>query len=227
MEWGKIRAVIFDVDGTLYDQGRLRVRMMRDLAAYYLTRPHRWKDLLILHQFRLLREEMAASPETEGNQLITQYQWTAERTRTPVERVEWCVREWILSHPLPYLSSCRYPGLLEFCEHLQQRSIRLAAFSDYPGVEKLRALKLPEMMAVCSTDPEVDALKPDPKGLLLTVEKLSVPIDACLFIGDRDDRDGECARRVHMSYIIKSNNSLNSNQFCCYWELDRQLTQCL
>jgi beta-phosphoglucomutase-like phosphatase (HAD superfamily) len=222
VEWKKVQAVIFDVDGTLYDQRRLRVMIIRDLITHYLMRPHRWRDLLILHQFRLLHEEMATSPGMEGNQLMAQYHRTSERTRTSVDRVKWCVQKWILSHPLTYLSRCRYPGLLQFCQHLQKCSIRLAVFSDYPAAAKLHALGLPDMIAVCSMDPEVKAIKPDPKGLLLTVEKLNVPISACLFIGDRDDRDGECARRLNMPYLIKSKRFRGNNQFRSYEELDRQ-----
>jgi phosphoglycolate phosphatase/putative hydrolase of the HAD superfamily len=55
---------------------------------------------------------------------------------------------------------------------------------------------------VSSTDPEIDRLKPDPKGLLFIAEKLNVSVDECLFIGDRPELDGACAIKANMPYLI-------------------------
>jgi len=55
---------------------------------------------------------------------------------------------------------------------------------------------------VSATDADVDWLKPDPKGLIIPASKLKTPVKECLFIGDRDDMDGECARRAGMPYLI-------------------------
>ena len=49
------RAVIFDMDGTLYYQLPLRLRMGGKLAAYYLRHPLRYKELLAVKTFREIR----------------------------------------------------------------------------------------------------------------------------------------------------------------------------
>lgn len=225
VDWHKIQAVIFDVDGTLYNQKLLRLLMLRDLLAYCLMRPDQWKDLLILHRFRLLREEMTNSYHNNENLLKIQFRLTAGKTCVPIKRVEECIEKWIMVYPLKYLRSLRYPDVLDFYNDLRESSIKLAAFSDYPAVEKLRALGMSEMIVVCTTDPEVNSMKPDTKGLLLLVEKLNVPIDACLLIGDREERDGECARRISMPYLIKTNNTDGINHFKCYRELSESFRQ--
>jgi phosphoglycolate phosphatase/putative hydrolase of the HAD superfamily len=45
-------------------------------------------------------------------------------------------------------------------------------------------------------------MKPDPKALHYITRKLKVDIKQCVFIGDRDELDGACARSVAMPYII-------------------------
>ena len=225
IDWHKIQAVIFDVDGTLYRQRPLRLLMLRELSAYFLMRPDRWKDLIILHKFRSLRKETTTNYNNNINLLKAQFHLTAEKAGVPVERVEACVEKWIMVRPLKYLKSLRYPGLLEFYNDLRKSSIKLAAFSDYPIVEKLRVLDMSEMIPVCSTDSDVNSMKPNTKGLLLVVKKLNVSVDACLFIGDQDERDGECARKIGMPYLIKTNNYNLLNGFKYYEDLNEAFRQ--
>lgn len=65
------RAVIFDMDGTLYYQLPLRLRMAGKLAAYYLRHPFRYKELLAVKTFREIREHSGSTkhnnPINDGN----------------------------------------------------------------------------------------------------------------------------------------------------------------
>jgi FMN phosphatase YigB (HAD superfamily) len=85
------------------------------------------------------------------------------------------------------------------------------------------ALSLEVDVMVSSTDAEVDRLKPDPKGLILAASKLKTPLKECLFIGDRDDKDGECARRAGMPYLILNRRRRNCspNSFNTFTEIIR------
>ena len=56
-DWDGVRLVVFDVDGTLYRQRPLRLRMARDLALHALTRLD-LRTLAVLQRFRHLREEL-------------------------------------------------------------------------------------------------------------------------------------------------------------------------
>jgi len=56
---------------------------------------------------------------------------------------------------------------------------------------------------VAATDEGIDALKPHPAGIESIMLAQQLSSDECLFIGDRDDRDGECARRVGMPYLLR------------------------
>ena len=41
MNWDDVEGFIFDIDGTLYSQGKVRSRMLVRLMKYYLVRPAR------------------------------------------------------------------------------------------------------------------------------------------------------------------------------------------
>ena|SRR3989338_3944140 len=218
VNWRRIRGIVFDVDGTLYDAYKLRRRLLRELLGYYLLRPWKVQDVRILRDFRYVRE--LRCNDTPSDLESAQYVWTSEMCGASPERVHQVVQEWIFRRPLRHLAACRYPGLLELIVELDRREIKTAFFSDYPAKEKLAALGLSPCPAFCATDINVNRLKPDPKSLLLAAQVLGVPVSDCLCIGDRDDRDGEAARRAGMEYLLlKRNRSRSKKTFQSYFQL--------
>jgi len=220
VDWRRIKVVIFDVDGTLYTQSKLRKKMLFSLLAYYALRPWRLKEMLMLQHFRHEREKRPgyAGPDLEN----AQYLWCAERGNYDVAQIKKVVAQWIFNYPNRYLAGCTYPGTKSFFEALQQNNIKIAIYSDYKAHDKLKAMGLPADMVVSSTDPHIDRLKPDPRGLLYIAEQLKVAPQECLFIGDRPELDGECAIRANMPYLIVEKKPLNIFDF--YTNLKQELT---
>ena len=224
INWSKVEVVIFDVDGTLYDQRKLRRYMLVDLLKYSIMNPQRLNELKIIKDFRKERENHTFDVENDIEN--AQYNWGAQASGVSSEKVRNVVEKWIFNAPLKYIPHCRYSGVLEFVGNLCNREIATAVFSDYPAKEKLSALGLSPCCIVCSTDKNVDKLKPDTKGLFIIVETLGVSVEHCLFIGDRDERDGECARKAGMPYLILERASSRTNfQFQTYHELNKQLNE--
>ena len=91
----------------------------------------------------------------------------------------------------------------------QRQGIPIGVFSDYPAMDKLRALGLTAQVIVSATCAEVNRLKPDPTGLLVAAAKLGAPAPECLFIGDQEAKDGECARRAGMPCLILASRRKN------------------
>lgn len=222
IDWSSVKIVIFDVDGTLYDQRKLRMYMLIELLQYYFLHPRQLRDLKILRDFRREREKHAF--DTVANIEAAQYNWCALASGVSTEKVYSVVQKWIYKAPLRYIRYCQYPGVSELFENISRRGIKIAVFSDYPAEEKLDALGLHACCIVCSTDRDVDRLKPNSRGLLHISQILRVPVKQCLFIGDRNSHDGECARRAGMPYLILSGrNSKNYPSFTTYYSLNEQL----
>jgi putative hydrolase of the HAD superfamily len=201
------KAVIFDVDGTLYDQRKLRFCMVREMVTCVLWQPGRIAELRIIWLFRRMREKHQA--EAASDLESRQYVWAAQAAGVAPEKVRKVVQEWVFERPLAYLPSCRYPGAQALFLQFQRQGIPIGIFSDFPAQNKLQAMGLTAQVTVSATCAGVNRLKPDPTGLLATAAKLGVPPPDCLFIGDRDAKDGECARRAGMPYLILNSRRKN------------------
>ncbi len=200
IDWQRLKVVIFDVDGTLYSQSRLRKKMLFSLLSYYLTRPWRLNELLILHHFRADRENRAGiyCPDMEN----AQYTWCTEKGNFSAGQVKKVVQYWMFEYPLRYIADCTYPGIRELFAVLRRQEIKIAIYSDYQAKDKLKAMSLKADLVVSSTDPGIDRLKPDPAGLFRIVRQLKVLPQECLFIGDRPELDGVCAGHAGMPCLI-------------------------
>lgn len=220
VEWDKLKAVIFDVDGTLYDQSKLRKKMLFDLLKYYGWRPWRLREMMMLAHFRTERESRAGQGCQELDSV--QYTWCAEKRGYPENKLREVVERWIFQHPIKYLAGCTYPGTAELFNVLRQKGIKIAIYSDYKAHDKLEAMGLTADLIVSSTDPAVNQLKPHPKGLLYAVDQLGLGAADCLFIGDRQEMDGECALRAGVPYMIIDKKPFN--QFDFYSKLIENFT---
>lgn len=207
INWKIIKAVIFDVDGTLYNQRNLRKIMAFELLKSCMLRTMRWREIKIISCFRKERERRALEDIADLDSL--QYIWAAEALNTSPEKVKEVIGKWMYKAPLKYLRGCCFPEAARFMEVLRQKGIITAVFSDYPSAEKLQAMGMKPEFIVSATDKNIDRLKPDPKGLLVLTEQFKISPENCLFIGDRDDRDGECARRAGMPYLILEKGHAN------------------
>lgn len=212
------RLIVFDVDGTLYDQRRLRRRMALELLKHLAWSPAGRRKIRILQVFRRTRETLAEQ-EAE-NITMRQYEDPAGELGISADEVRAVSQEWIDQRPLPFLAKCAEPGVAEFFLGLRRAGRMIAVLSDYPALDKLDAMKLSADLVVSASDPGVGRLKPHPRGLEVLLERSQVsPADA-LFIGDRLERDGLCARRCEVPFLLKAGRQAGSIEgFGSYYEL--------
>lgn len=201
-----VRAVLMDLDGTLYHQGPLRRRMARELLGMPLRAGPRTaaRTLRRLRAFRSVREELrglgrAAEPLEE-----VQYAEPARRLRDDPGELRATVLEWMHRRPLRHLLACSRPELAGFLEAAERRGLELGVFSDYPADEKLVALGLQGRfsLSLCATQPEINAFKPHPRGFERACELWNLEPREVLYVGDRPEVDGAGARAAGMAVWI-------------------------
>jgi len=201
---GRIAAVLFDLDGTLYRQRPMRALMALELATLALRSPLQapvtWR---VLSEFRRAQETLRGQA-TERGAGLEQLQLTARQTGLSVEQVETLVAEWMIERPLKYMARCRADGLVQLLDFLGRRGIRVGVFSDYPPESKLKALGVAGRFSVlvCSADPEVGAFKPHPRGFLVASARWQIDPSEILVVGDRPDADAAGARAAGMPCVI-------------------------
>jgi HAD superfamily hydrolase (TIGR01549 family) len=205
---GPIRGVLFDVDGTLYHQGPLRLCMALELAALPLrdsgaSARRTWRAV---SAFRRVREELRDLGAAEAPLARLQFQRPADRLQMEADEVEAAVSEWIFQRPLRYLRRCRRGGIEPLLGYLASRGISAGVFSDYPAREKIEALRLAEKISLvaCATDAEINAFKPHPRGFIWACERWGLEPSEVLYVGDRVEVDALGATNAGMPCVIIS-----------------------
>jgi phosphoglycolate phosphatase/putative hydrolase of the HAD superfamily len=200
-----VRAVLFDVDGTLYSQGRLRTVMAAELARAALKEPRRiGRVIRIIKSFRQSREELRALGDRAGSLEQLQYAAVADRLNVDVGEVREAIEEWMFVRPLPYLHSARRSGLDALLTGLEERGIRVGALSDYPARAKLDALDVARhfSLSLCTTDRSINAFKPHPRGYLAACELWGLAPQEVLYVGDRPEVDAVGAAAAGTRCVI-------------------------
>lgn len=210
-----LRAILLDVDGTLYRQAPVRRTMLRRLVAAHALRPRLgWRTFRALGAYRRAQEVIrhaATGTVTTGTGMPTaggvaarQLRWAAERAGVTEAEVQALVEAWMERSPLDLLLSAARPGLAPFVRAARRHGVRLAVVSDYPAAAKLAALGIADGIActVCAQDDAVDAFKPDPRGILVALDRLGVPAGAALYVGDRPEVDAVAARCAGVTCCI-------------------------
>lgn len=199
-----VRGVLFDLDGTLYHQNRMRALMAMELAALVCRRPlqapRSWRTLAAFRSAQETLRLEPASPDAAARQL----EMAASRTGMSTAEVESIVNEWMIDRPLKHMAQCRAAGVNELLAFLNDRGVAVGVLSDYPAELKLRALGLDGRFSVvlCAGDPEVGVLKPSPRGFLVACERWQLDPEEVLVVGDRADADAAGAAAAGMPCVI-------------------------
>lgn len=196
MDFNKYDLYVFDVDGTLYYQNKLRLIMGKRLLMYYLLHPLKFKDLIIIKNFRSLREN---AKDTNGL-----FDITAKKCNVSVSRVNEVIKKWIYENPIDALIASKDDTLLAIIDKLKANGKTVAIWSDYEADDKLKALQLSIDYVYTAEQERVGELKPSQKGLNLIMSDLNVPKDKTIMIGDRMVKDGEAAKKAGCDYLILS-----------------------
>ena len=176
--------------------------MIMRLIFYYCIHLYRIKDLFIIYWFRKFHENSSLSDD----RLLNEWQFVcvSEKMNVSVDRVKGVVQYWMYIVPLDIIYLIRYRNVVEFIRSLPTN--QWVILSDYPAEAKANALGLHGARCFSSSSSYINSLKPNPKGVLYILNKYSIKTTECLLIGDRDEKDGRCARNAGIDCLILSSN---------------------
>lgn len=202
LDWAGVKLVVFDLDGTLYEQRPVRLGMAGDLLLHsFKTRSLR--EFKLVRAYRKLREELAQGGSADF--LEDLHATLGASYRLAPQQVAALAEEWLERRPLRRLARARVQGADVLFAALRRGGRRVGVWSDYPVADKLASLGLAADYVCAATDPDILRLKPDPTGLLKILDQAGVAPHEALMIGDRPERDGEAARRAGVPFLLRTN----------------------
>ena len=187
----EIKAVIFDLDGTLYNKSHLHIHII-------LNQLLRGK-LFILKREREVRAKLRGMHFESEEAFYDNFFKNIGKKNA---------RNWYFDCYMPQMAKVlrkHYhlaPWVKEYIMPLREKGVKIVVFSDYGFVEeKLDAIGFERQWADYLFDaPSLGGLKPCRESFLGVCEKIGIEPQHCLMVGDRDDTDGAGAKSVGMQF---------------------------
>lgn len=182
-----IRAVIFDVDGTLVDSVDYHARA--------------WQQAFAEHGVKLSYAEVRSQIGKGGDQLMPTF-LDAEELEEKGEQIEARREELYRSQFLPRVEA--FPRVRQLFEHLRERGISVVLASSAPGEELevyKRLAKIEDLIAGGTSNDDADRSKPHPDIFEAAFQKLGgLSREEVVVIGD-SPFDAIAARRAGLTAI--------------------------
>ena len=191
-----IKAVIFDLDNTLYDYSQSHVYAMKALTEYCQD------------TFGIAPEETERCYKKANNIMMDRIGTDTAAIHNRLLRAQCMLELW--EKPLfPYARQMYHaywdtsienselsPGILEFLQELKKRNIRIGVGTDmtaYIQYKRIESIGVAPYIDFIVTSEEAGAEKPHYHLFELCVEKAGVRPEECAFIGDNVRKDIEGA----------------------------------
>ena len=186
------KAIIFDLDGTLYDKSGLARRLV-------------WNQLR-RGRLALLKREREVRKELRGKHFESEeafYDAFFARFNRPEFARNWYFEEYMPDMVAILRKHYRIAPWVEATMlELRTHGQKVAIFSDYGSVQgKLEAIGFRLSWADYLFEaPALGGLKPCKKSFVKICKEMQLQPSDCLMVGDRTDTDGEGARSVGMGF---------------------------
>ncbi len=197
---------IVDVDGTLYFKRPMQIKMAFCLALFYFFHVTRLKELLLLRDYRKMRdkEEVSGNDKFESviiRELSDKYNYSEEKINSIIEK-------WIFTKPLSILYNCRDKQLISMLMEQRNRGKKVFIYSDYPAEDKCAVFGVQTDGIYWPDQKRISVLKPSPNGVNYILNENQLDKSSTIFIGDRYEKDGKCAESAGLDYLILNSNRL-------------------
>ena len=202
---GKIKTVIFDIDGTMYDYtecNRLGLAALEDYCSKHFALDHTSFTGVFLQGDQNLQQRVGYTSAAIHNRLI-RFQCMLELLEKPLFphalAMYHCYWDTFLAGMEPY------PGLVGWMRQLKAKGITVAVGTNmtaYIQYKKLEQLGVADLIQWMVTSEEAGVEKPDPGFYRLCLEKCGCCPEECLFVGDSRDCDAVGPLQAGMQAVL-------------------------
>jgi putative hydrolase of the HAD superfamily len=208
-----IKAVAFDIDGTLYPNFLMYVYSIPFFLAYPRFLFHFGKVRRKVRKIRPIRDFRTVQASLLAAEMgIEEEKASALIDKTIYRRWERCFRGMIL-----------HPGIKHLLSELKARGLKLAVLSDFPVGKKLEYFRLAKYFDYALSSESSAYLKPNPEPFLALAGVLGFPPGEILFVGNSKRYDIAGASKIGMktAYIgVKRGEKICADiKFLWYKEL--------
>ena len=190
-----IKAIAFDIDGTLYPGWRLYVR----LFGYF------FRHILIFHDFNEVRKVLhRTAPLADFYEY--QARLFAERRHVSVEEARDVIQSVCYEGLRPYFTNVKsYKNVYDAVCAFKAAGLKIAILSDFPPEQKGRLWGVRELCDVCIGSEESGALKPSKYPFGILALKLGLKSEEILYVGNHPVYDVLGAHNAGMktAFFIK------------------------
>jgi putative hydrolase of the HAD superfamily len=198
-----ISAVAFDLDGTLYPNYSLNIRLLPFLFRY-------WKLILAFGKARnMLRREQSAQaapalPPPSGPDFYErQAQIVAAQLKEPQEEIREIIDRLIYRGWESLFSKVKlFPHVKETLGELRAAGLKLGLLSDFPPETKLEHLGLSGLWDTALCSENIGALKPALQPFEELAKALACQPGQILYVGNNPRYDVEGAKRAGMKAAL-------------------------
>ncbi len=189
---GEIDAVAFDIDGTLYRNRDFYLRMI----------PHYLGNLHFFRKYNEVRKELRLKAENDSgyedlfkvqNELLAQkLNCTSQEAWEKLDRIVYTgLKKYFLQ-----IKVCK--GAPELIQKLKNSGVKIALLSDFPPEQKGEIWGIKKNCDVVLGTEQIGALKPSKKPFELLSEKLGLPVERILYVGNSHSYDVETPASMGM-----------------------------
>ncbi|GGF90455.1 HAD family hydrolase [Paenibacillus abyssi] len=197
-----IKAVLFDLDGTLLDRDTSLMLFVRDQHNRYPQFQTIERDFF-MQRFIQLDNNGYVWKDKVYQQLIAEFS---------IQGIEW--NELLNDYLSGFQRHCvGFPNLLNMLTQLKNNGLKLALVSNGFGqfqYDNFKALGIAHLFNEVLISEWEGLRKPDPAIFMRVLSKLGVEPKEALFVGDHPENDIRASQAVGMKAALKQNDAVSS-----------------
>ena len=170
-----LRAVAFDVDGTLYPNASMYLHSL-GLALSHLR---------LLKTLEQTRAQLRKTPDNSDDFHRVQARLVGARLGLSPERAYALVEARVYTRWYKIFKKLKlFPGVIETIQEFRAAGLKIAALSDFPIRHRLDDLGLGGLWDCAFSSEETGFLKPHPRPFEVLAQKLGLPPGDILYVGN-------------------------------------------